>query len=98
LGHRAGHDGDRRRPGAWAVGDSSSGVSSSRTCSTSSSPKRSPASSLSGTHLLAYNSDFDSAKAIAIALTRPENALVFGGYTAVALLVRTVLLYSRDTD
>ncbi len=51
-----------------------------------------------GNHLLAYNSDFDSARAIAIALTRPENALVFGGYTAVALVVGTVLLYRRDTD
>ena len=38
------------------------------------------------------------AKAIAIALTRPENALVFGGYTAVALVVGTVLLYRRDTN
>ncbi|HEV7725313.1 MAG TPA: hypothetical protein VGO74_00150 [Modestobacter sp.] len=27
-----------------------------------------------------------------------HGALVFGGYTAVALLVRTVLVYSRDTD
>jgi len=51
-----------------------------------------------GNHLLAYNSDFDSARAIAIALTRPENALVFGGYTAVALVVATVLLYRRDTN
>lgn len=51
-----------------------------------------------GNHLLAYNSDFDSAKAIAIALSRPENALVFGGYTAVVLAVGTALLYRRDTD
>lgn len=53
---------------------------------------------IAGNHLLAYNSDFESAKAIAIALTRPENALVFGGYTAVALVVGTVLLYRRDTN
>lgn len=53
---------------------------------------------IAGNHLLAYNSDFESAKAIAIALTRPENALVFGGYTAVAMLVGTVLLYRRDVD
>jgi hypothetical protein len=51
-----------------------------------------------GNHLLAYNSDLDSAHAIDIALTRPENALVFGAYTAVALVVGTVLLYRRDTN
>jgi ABC-2 type transport system permease protein len=51
-----------------------------------------------GNHLLAYNSDLDSAKAIAIALTRPENALVFGGYTAAAVLIGTALLYRRDTE
>jgi ABC-2 type transport system permease protein len=53
---------------------------------------------VAGNHLLAYNSDFESAHALAIALTRPENALVFGGYTAVALVVGTVLLYRRDTN
>jgi ABC-2 type transport system permease protein len=51
-----------------------------------------------GNHLLAYNSDLDSAKAIAIALTRPENALVFGGYAAAAVLIGTALLYRRDTE
>lgn len=53
---------------------------------------------IAGNHLLAYNSDFESAKAIAIALTRPENALVFGGYTALALVIGTFLLYRRDTN
>jgi ABC-2 type transport system permease protein len=53
---------------------------------------------LAGNRLLAYDSDLESAKAIAIALTQAENALVFGGYTAVALVVGTVLLYRRDTD
>ena len=36
--------------------------------------------------------------AIAVALTRPESALVLAGYTAVALVVGSVLLYRRDTD
>jgi ABC-2 type transport system permease protein len=51
-----------------------------------------------GNHLLAYSSDLDSAEAMAIALTRPENALVFGGYTVLALAAGTLLLYRRDTD
>ncbi|MEL6983129.1 MAG: hypothetical protein AAFO29_11955, partial [Actinomycetota bacterium] len=33
-----------------------------------------------------------------VALTTTENALVFGGYAAVALLLGTVLLYRRDTN
>ena len=53
---------------------------------------------VAGNHLLAYNSDLESAHALAIALTRSENALVFGGYTAVALIAGTVLLYRRDTN
>ncbi|MCW2533705.1 MAG: hypothetical protein JWP62_3275 [Blastococcus sp.] len=53
---------------------------------------------IAGNHLLAYNSDFETPKTLAIALTRPENALVFGGYAAVALAVGTVLLYRRDTN
>lgn len=53
---------------------------------------------IAGNHLLAYNSDFESAKAIAIVLTRPEDALVFGGYTTIALVVGAVLLYRRDTN
>ena len=51
-----------------------------------------------GNKLLAYNNDFDTPQAIAVALTRPESALVFAGYTAVALAVGTVLLYRRDPD
>ena len=51
-----------------------------------------------GNKLLAYNNDFDTPQAIAVALTRPETALVFAGYTAVALIVGSVLLYRRDTD
>jgi len=33
----------------------------------------------------------------AVALTRPESARVVAGYTAVALIVGSVLLYRRDT-
>jgi ABC-2 type transport system permease protein len=50
-----------------------------------------------GNKLLAYNNDFDTPEAIAVALTRSESALVFGGYAGVALLVGTLLLYRRDT-
>jgi len=51
-----------------------------------------------GNKLLAYTNDFDTPEAIAVALTRPESALVFAGYAAVALVVGSVLLYRRDTD
>ncbi len=51
-----------------------------------------------GNKLLAYANDFDTPEALAVALTRPESALVFAGYTAVALAVGTVLLYRRDTN
>ena len=52
---------------------------------------------VSGNHLLTDSAGFDSAEALAVALTRPENALVFGAYTLLALLLGTVLLYRRDT-
>ena len=51
-----------------------------------------------GNHLLAYNNDFDTPEAVAVALTRPESALVFAGYAALALGVGTLLLYRRDPD
>jgi ABC-2 type transport system permease protein len=53
---------------------------------------------VAGNHLLAYKSDLESAHALAVALTRPENAAVFGGYAAAALAIGTVLLYRRDAD
>ena len=53
---------------------------------------------VAGNHLLSDDSGFESAQALAVALTRPENALVFGGYAGVALVVGTVLLYRRDTN
>jgi hypothetical protein len=49
-----------------------------------------------GYHLLGIGSDFDSKAQIAAQLTRPQYALVFGAYTAVAFLVGTVLLHRRD--
>ena len=53
---------------------------------------------VAGNHLLSDGSGFESAEALAVALTRPENALVFGGYTLVAVVLGTVLLYRRDTN
>ena len=51
-----------------------------------------------GHRLLGMDSDLDSEDLIAAAFTRPQYALVFGGYTAVALIVGTVLLYRRDAS
>ncbi len=51
-----------------------------------------------GTSLLGIVSDFASPEELAVALTRPQNALVFGGYTLVALLVGSVLLSRRDVN
>jgi len=53
---------------------------------------------VAGNHLLGYNPDFETAKALAIALTQPQNALVFAGYTALALVTGTVLLHRRDPN
>ena len=39
-----------------------------------------------------------TAETVAVALSRAENALVFGGYAAVAVIAGTVLLYRRDTS
>lgn len=53
---------------------------------------------VTGYRLLDIGSDFDTPEAVAVALTRGQNALVFGGYTTVALVLGTVLLYRRDTN
>ena len=53
---------------------------------------------VAGNHLLAYANDLESPHALAIALSRPENALVFGGYAAAALVVGSILMYRRDAD
>lgn len=51
-----------------------------------------------GYRLLEVGSDFDTPAILAAALTRPQLALVFSGYAAVAMLIGTILLYRRDTD
>ncbi len=51
-----------------------------------------------GNNLLGLESDLLSPEQIAVALSRPANALVFAGYTAVALLAGAVLLHKRDVS
>jgi ABC-2 type transport system permease protein len=53
---------------------------------------------VAGNNLLAIEADGAFAESAAVALTRGQDALVFGGYTVAALVVGTVLLYRRDTD
>lgn len=53
---------------------------------------------IAGNGLLGIVSNHATADSIAVALTRPQNAFVFGSYTVVALMVGTVLLYRRDTN
>lgn len=51
-----------------------------------------------GNNLLGIESETTSPAALAAALSRTHDAVVFGGYAAVALVVGTVLLYRRDTN
>ncbi len=51
-----------------------------------------------GGALLGVDVDTTTPETIAVALSRTQDALVFGGYAAVALLVGTVLLYRRDSQ
>jgi ABC-2 type transport system permease protein len=51
-----------------------------------------------GGAVLGVEIDTTTPETIAVALSRTQDALVFGGYAAVALLVGTVLLYRRDTS
>lgn len=53
---------------------------------------------VAGNHMLAYKSDINAVKSMAAEMTRTENALIFGGYTALALIVGTVLLHRQDTN
>jgi ABC-2 type transport system permease protein len=53
---------------------------------------------VAGNNLLAIQGEGAFAESAATALTRGQDALVFGGYTAAALVVGTVLLYRRDTN
>lgn len=48
--------------------------------------------------LFAIDSGAATPEAIAVALTRPEDALVFAVYTTVALVVGTMQPYRRDTN
>ena len=48
-------------------------------------------------HLLGIKSAGDSPRTLAVALTRVQDAYLFGGYTIAALTIGTVLLYRRDT-
>lgn len=51
-----------------------------------------------GYRLLDVGSDLDSAETIAVALTRVQCALVFGGFAALTLIAGTVLLHRRDPN
>jgi ABC-2 type transport system permease protein len=48
--------------------------------------------------LLSIRSAGDTAATLAAAFSRPVDALLFAGYTAVALTIGTVLLYRRDAE
>lgn len=51
-----------------------------------------------GNHLLDLDSDIDSAEAIAVALSRVQNAAVFAGYALVLLALGIAMLTRRDVD
>jgi hypothetical protein len=51
-----------------------------------------------GYRLLDVGSDFDTPVIIATQLTRPQYALIFGGYALLTLVIGTVLLHRRDTN
>jgi ABC-2 type transport system permease protein len=50
-----------------------------------------------GGALLGVDVDTNTAETLAVALPRPQDALVFGGFAVAALVTGTVLLYRRDT-
>lgn len=51
-----------------------------------------------GGALLGVEVDTTTPETLAVALSRTQDALVFGGFAALALLVGTVLLYRRDAS
>jgi len=51
-----------------------------------------------GGALLGVDVDPNTPETIAVALTRTQDALVFGGFAAAALVAGTVLLHRRDTN
>lgn len=53
---------------------------------------------VAGNNLLAIEGEGAFAGNAALALTRAQDALIFGGYTVAALVLGTVLFYRRDTN
>lgn len=53
---------------------------------------------VAGNNLLAIEGKGAFAESIEVALTRTQDALVFGGYTAAFLVLGTVMAYRRDTN
>ncbi len=53
---------------------------------------------VAGNGLLPLDDPAASTETLSAALSRTENALVFGGYAALALAIGAVLLYRRDTN
>jgi hypothetical protein len=51
-----------------------------------------------GYRLLDAGPDFEAPVAIADLLTRPQYALIFGGYAVISLAIGTLLLYRRDSN
>ena len=51
-----------------------------------------------GYRLLDAGPNFEAPVAIADLLTRPQYALIFGGYALVSLAIGTLLLYRRDSN
>jgi len=51
-----------------------------------------------GGAVLGVEVDTATPETLAVALTRTQDALVFGGFAAAALVIGTVLLYRRDTN
>ncbi|MEO8692356.1 MAG: hypothetical protein ABI658_02505 [Acidimicrobiales bacterium] len=53
---------------------------------------------VAGNNLLGIEGEGAFAENPALALTRPQDALIFGGYAIAALAIGTVLLYRRDAN
>lgn len=53
---------------------------------------------VAGGALLDVKADTATPESLAVALTRPQDALVFAGYAVAALVLGTVLLYRRDSN
>lgn len=53
---------------------------------------------VAGFRMMGVASEFESAEALAAALSRPQATLVFGAYAAVVLVAGVLLLYRRDAS